>query len=110
MSIKQTSVTYFYEEDYKEIKPDPTPLQRISEQVKLKPVALSEKYRHDKEFKKISKWHRENYYEIVYIFKKCINVFKSKKIFLIKSPKLIYTDFVYMLYYKYHENIHLKNL
>ena len=41
MSIKQTSVTYFYEEDYKEIKPDPTPLQRISEQVKLKPVALS---------------------------------------------------------------------
>tara|TARA_X000000950_G_scaffold274850_1_gene360468 strand:+ start:286 stop:618 length:333 start_codon:yes stop_codon:yes gene_type:complete len=110
MSIKKTTVTYFFEEDYKEIKPNPSPLQKISEQVKLKPEILSEKYRHDKEFKKISKWHKENYYEIVYIFKKCINIFRSKKISLNESPKIIYTDFVYMLYYKYHENIYIKDL
>lgn len=109
MSLKSTTVTYFFEEEYKEIKPPPTPLQKTSEQVKLKPIILSEEYRYNKEFKKLKIWHEDNHYEIVYLFKKCMNIFKIKKILLNDSPKQIYNDFVYMLYYKYHDNIYLRN-
>ena len=45
MTDQYTTVSYFFEEDYKKIKPNPCPLTSTEEQVKLKPVVFTEEYR-----------------------------------------------------------------
>tara|TARA_B100000902_G_scaffold397103_1_gene459917 strand:- start:279 stop:614 length:336 start_codon:yes stop_codon:yes gene_type:complete len=103
-----TSVSYFHEEDYKEIKPSANPLQKTSVQVKLIPTHLTNRYYELKINKKIEKWYKDYHVEINYLFKKCIRTIKDRQIIIHTPLHLIYNDFVYMLYYKFMNN-YIKN-
>ena len=109
MTDQYTTVSYFFQEDYKNIKPNRRPSTSTDEQVKLKPVVFTEEYRWSKEFQKIKKWHKEHRYDIQYFFKKCLNIFKVRKILINYPPNELYSEFTIMLYYKFHDNIYLKS-
>ena len=105
-----TDLSYFFEEDYKEIIVEYKPLQKTCNQIKLMPMQYTEKIRYAKEYDKLEIWHADYKLEINYIYKKFINMIKNTKIVMNTSYEDIYTEFVYMLYYSYHkENIHIKD-
>lgn len=97
-----TELSYFFEEEYKEIIVKYSPLQKTANQVKLMPMQCTEKMRYSALYDKINKWHSSYKLEINYIYKKFINIIKNTKIIMNTTYENIYTDFVYMLYYNYH--------
>tara|TARA_Y100000389_G_C17374016_1_gene470628 strand:+ start:471 stop:806 length:336 start_codon:yes stop_codon:yes gene_type:complete len=111
MSIYRfTELSYFFEEEYKEIKVKYSPLQKTANQVKLMPLQYTEKVRYSKQYDKVKVWHSNYKLEINYIYRKFINIIKNTKIVMNTTYENIYTDFVYMLYFNYHsQNIHLKD-
>ena len=70
MSIYRfTELSYFFEEEYKEIKIKYRPLQKTANQVKLMPLQYTEKVRYSKQYEKVKLWHSSYKLEINYIKK-----------------------------------------
>ena len=87
---------FFYEEP---IKKKIKPLLPTIEQVKLIPVCYTDEYKYNLYSQNIKDWYKNNRGEINDLFNNLVKIFIRKKIYFNSSLKVVYDEFVEMLYY-----------